>query len=213
MNGVSVAIMAHPRRAEQVKKILVALDDVPVVVWDARGDRWDTGRRAMLAYDPDAHHHLVLQDDVVPCRDLLAGVSALLEHVPAECPVSLYLGRHRRIPVATDEAERRDACFITWRRLDHGLGIIVPTSRIEAMLKHADARGDVPNYDARLSTYWESEGIDTWYTRPSLVNHMQGPSLVPGRDARHKSPRVARWFLEEGSATAIDWSGPVVRAG
>jgi hypothetical protein len=64
---LSVAIMAHPKRAALVDGILARLDrdDVPVI-WDEQGSRWDTGRRAMLAYDPSCTHHVVIQDDIIP---------------------------------------------------------------------------------------------------------------------------------------------------
>ena len=71
MITLSVSMMAHPKRAAQVEGILAQLDRKDVeVVWDERENRWDTGRRSMLAYDPRCSHHAVIQDDVLVCRDL-----------------------------------------------------------------------------------------------------------------------------------------------
>ncbi len=210
--SLSVAVMAHPRRKEQVGRLLEKIGDVRVV-WDERNNRWDTGRRAMLAYDPGCTHHLVIQDDAVACRDLIPGVLRVLEQVPPDSPVSLYLGLHKRIPEATNKAEDVDAAFISWEKLDHGLGIVVPTEYINPMLSHADSQTHIQNYDARLSTYFEQEGKSTWYTRPSLIDHAQGPSLVEGRDDMRKGKRAARWFVgEEASALGVDWTRPVVDA-
>ena len=86
---LSVAVMAHPKRADLIPALCDSIDaDVPVV-WDERNDRWDTGRRALLAFDPAATHHLVVQDDALVCRDLVAGLQRALPHVPREAPVGL----------------------------------------------------------------------------------------------------------------------------
>lgn len=210
--SLSVAVMAHPRRAALVERLLEDLGRPATVVWDRHGDRWDTGRRAVLAASPGCSHHLVLQDDVIVCRDLVPGIIEALKHVPEDVPVSLYLGRHKRIPQATQEAERRGASFIAWEKLDHGLGIVLPTFSIPEMLAYTRTRPDVANYDARLSTYFEAAGIPTYYTCPSLVDHAQEPSLVEGRDGMRTQPRVARAFVgRASSALGLDWTGPVVR--
>lgn len=204
--------MAHPKRQAQVEKTLERLGQRAMVIWDDKGDRWDTGRRAMQAYDPDCTHHLVLQDDVLVCNDLIPGVVEMLRYAPIDCPVSLYLGRHRRIPEATAEANAIGASFIEWSKLDHGLGVIVPTADIPAMLAFCD-RSDIANYDARLSSYWEAQGRPTWYCQPSLIDHADGESLVPGRKAADhiRSQRVARRFVgEDCSALSVKWTGPVV---
>lgn len=60
--ALSVAVMAHPARAAFVDELTGLLDRPAKVVWDERQDRWDTGRRAMLAYDPACTHHLVVLD-------------------------------------------------------------------------------------------------------------------------------------------------------
>src|SRR5690606_5759806 len=93
---VSVAVMAHPDRAGFVDELCGRLDRDPTVVWDEIGDVWHTGRRAMLAYDPDADYHLVIQDDAVVCRDLVAGVEKALEYVERRRTLNLYMGESKR---------------------------------------------------------------------------------------------------------------------
>lgn len=220
MSGISlsVAMMAHPKRAEQVDGILDRLDRQDVeVVWDQKDNRWDTGRRSMLAYDPACTHHAVIQDDVLVCRDLFAGCLQALEQVPADVPVCGYVGRVRpfaeMVTMAAGVARRRGASWLTMHTLNWGPLIIVPTAHIPAMIKHCDKLTEILNYDRRLSRYWELVAkVPIWYTWPSLVDHADGPSLVRGRigtdrtKARHT--RVAHTFIgEDASALDVDWSG------
>jgi hypothetical protein len=96
---VSVAIAAHPKRAQQAHALAAQLDRDASIVWDQGNNEWATHERAWAAHDPSATHHLVLQDDAVVCRDLIGGVERALAAVPATSPhevaMSLYLGDHR----------------------------------------------------------------------------------------------------------------------
>jgi hypothetical protein len=220
--SLSVAMMAHPKRRELAESIRAKLDrDVPVI-WDERDSRWDTGRRAMLAYDPGCTHHAVIQDDVLVCRDLFAGLTTALEYVPDNVAVCGYVGRVRplaeMVTRAAHEARRLGASWLTMHTLNWGPLIAVPTAVIPDMIRHCDGLRNIPNYDRRLSRFFELKlGVPTYYTWPSLVDHADGPSLVPGRigtdrsHARHQ--RVAHTFIgEDASALDVDWTGRVVNA-
>lgn len=217
---LSVVIMAHPKREAMVAQLIQKLDcPEPLVVWDRWGDRWDTGRRAMLAYDIDCTHHLVIQDDVVVCRDLVAGFARAIAAADEGVPISGYIGRLRpaqdRVRTAVGAARSGGASFITTDCLYWGPAIAVPTDRILEMVGHCDPLRSIQNYDRRMSCYWESRGIRTWSTWPSLVDHADGLSLVAGRiKTNHKThSRVAHQFLGESrSALDLDWRGPVVHA-
>lgn len=217
---LSVAMMAHPKRAKQVEAIRARLDrDVPVT-WDEKNSRWDTGRRAMLAYDPACTHHAVIQDDVLVCRDLFAGLEVALSKVPAGVPVCGYVGRVRpyaeMVTNAAVKARKLGASWLTMHTLNWGPLVAVPTALIPEMIAHCDALKDIPNYDRRLSRFFELQrSVLTWYTWPSLVDHADGPSLVPGRGGTDRvkamHTRVAHTFIgEDASALDIDWSGRVV---
>lgn len=219
--SLSVAMMAHPKRRAQVDEILARLDRGDVqVVWDECQSRWDTGKRAMLAHDPTCTHHAVIQDDVLVCRDLFAGMLKALESVPAGAPVCGYVGRVRPyaeiVTYAAARARLTGASWLTMHTLNWGPLIIVPTAEIPDMIAHCDPLKDIPNYDRRLSRFFELERhVKIWYTWPSVVDHADGPSLVPGRIGtdRRKAvhTRVAHTFLgADRSALEIDWSGDVI---
>ncbi len=216
---LSVAMMAHPKRAAMVEQILARLDrDDVTVVWDERDSRWDTGKRAMLAYDPGCTHHAVIQDDVLVCRDLFGGLAEGLAWVPDDVPVCGYVGRVRPyaelVTWAATRARVAGASWLTMHTLNWGPLVVVPTRLIDEMIAHCDKLRDVPNYDRRLSRYFELvRGVPTWYTWPSLVDHADGPSLVKGRAGvdranRRTNSRIAHTFIgEDHSAFEIDWSG------
>jgi len=211
MIRVSVAIMAHPRRAAFVPELEATLDRAAKVVWDdGSNSRWGTGRRALAAYDPAATHHLVLQDDSVIPRDLVAGVEQMLAHAPQDVPVCLYVGKVRPYKEMVAEYVKRaeGASWLVMDRLNWGVAVILPVSMIEAVVAAGDSQ-TIPNYDSRMSTFFEAKGIDVWYPWPSLVDHRESPSLVPGRG---HSGRVAHQFIgAEASALDIDYSGAVLR--
>lgn len=203
---LSVAIMAHPKRAHFVAELEPLLPTAEVV-WDRKHDRWDTGRRAQLAYDPRASNHLVVQDDAILCPDFLAGVERALEAVPGN-PVAFYTGKVRPRPVqirsAVALAIAAKRTWITANGPWWGVAVATPTERIDDMVAWCDPK-DIPNYDMRMARYWKAERVDCWYSIPSLVDHRIGeenPSLVPGRG--NTPGRTAVCFID-GSPLDIDW--------
>lgn len=209
---VSVAIMAHPRRAAFVPELQAKLDREATVMWDdGANSRWGTGRRALLAYDPDATHHLVVQDDAVIPRDLVAGLEQALHHTPGDVPVCLYVGKVRPYRELVTEYVRQAGNAASWLvmdRLNWGVAVAVPTRMIDDLVAWCD-RGRIPNYDSRMSQWFEAEGIPVWYPWPSLVDHRESPSLVPGRG--HAGRTAHRFIGADASALDIDYSGQVLR--
>jgi len=208
--SVSVAIMAHRKREAFVPGLMAALDRPADVVWDRRDDRWDTGRRAMLSFDPSATHHAVIQDDAIVCRDLIAGIERALEHVPPGTPLCLYAGRLRPFREAVQrlvDRTREDTSWLAMGQMHWGVGIVMPTELIKDAIAWGDGRPDIPNYDWRLSCWLGLQGIPVWYPWPSLVDHRDSPSLVPGRvGARH----AHRFVGADASALDLRWDGGVV---
>jgi hypothetical protein len=208
---VSVVIMADRRREAFVAELLAKLDRPAEVVWDQREDRWDTGRRAMLAYSGDTSHHLVLQDDAVIPHDLVAGVERALGHVPDGSPLALYCGRvrpFREMITALVTAAGDDASWLTMGQIHWGVGIVMPTGLIRRMVAWCDRRSDIANYDRRISRWCQHQGLTVYYPWPSLVDHRDSPSLVAGRGSAGR--RAHRFLGANRSALDCDWTGRVV---
>lgn len=209
MTTLSAAIMAHPKRIEMVGELRAALDrDVPVV-WDEVNDRHDTGIRSLEAFDAAADWHVVIQDDVEPAPDLLAGIEQALAHVPAECPVSFYIGRVRPFAAKVQRAVQAAGDDVSWIVMDDiywGPCLAIPTAVIPDISEWWH-RSQVTNYDRRLSRWFAhpSRRRPCWYSWPSLVDH-RGDESLSGHVAVRRAHRFA-----PGSATDFDWSGDVVR--
>lgn len=208
---LSATIMAHPKRERHIPYLQAKMGGNIPVTWDTQNNRWDTGRRAMLAFDPEASHHLVVQDDALLCEDFMPGIRAALKYVP-DNPVAFYAGAVRPRAV---EVERRMRMARgerkNWFQMEGpwwGVAVAIPTKFIPEMVQHCDALKGIDNYDMRLSRFFGARRIKCYYTVPSLVNHRVGreePSLVPGRG--NLSGRVALDFIGENvSALSIDWS-------
>lgn len=204
--------MAHRRRAELVEDLVARLDAPVDVVWDERNNEWDTARRALLAAGAGSTHHLVLQDDAIVCRDLVAGLEAALAHVPARSPVSLYVGRKRplgnTLPAIAERADADRSRWLVLRDINWGVGLCFPTAIVAELVAESDGLS-VAEYDARVSAYFARRGMPVYHTWPSLVDHRDGASLL---DGRAREGRVAYRFVGEGaSALDLDWSQKVTR--
>lgn len=207
---VSVVVMAHRKRESYIPGLLAALDRPAEVVWDRRNDRWDTGRRAWQAIDRSADFGLVIQDDAIVCRDLVAGVEQALQHVPEKTPLCLYCGRVRPLRDLVQQLIDQttgQTSWLTMANLNWGPGIVLPTEFIDDMIAWGDTRPDVANYDKRISRWLGHQGILTYYPWPSLVDHRDLPSLVPGRTAVR---RAHKFIGATASALAQRWDGEVV---
>lgn len=203
---ISVAVMAHPSRGAMVDDLLARLAADTPVVWDQRNNVWETGRRALLAHDPEATHHLVIQDDAIPAEGLLEALPHILTHIPGEVPVGLYIGAPKpagaQMSALVRQCRADGTAWLVMPGPRWGPGVVIPTSLIRRVVTLADA---VPlnSYDARLARAFATLKIDCWYPVPSLVDHRTDhTSLFPNRTAR----RSAHWFIGDQPIGDIDWS-------
>lgn len=219
---ISVAVMAHRAREELVLDLVQSIDsDVVEVAWDERNNEWDTARRALLLGTKYiARYHVVLQDDALVCRDLVAGLDRALTRLdlpdairpPRNAAISLYFGAAKpytgRVARTARAADEAGASWITLPQLHWGVGLVIPTERLEEVIALGD-RTHVLEYDRRLSTVFRKLGMPVWYTWPSLVDHRDEPSLLRGHD-RDEHRRAHRFIGADCSALTDWWGGPVL---
>lgn len=208
---LSVKIMAHKKRAHHIPELVERLgltnDDV---IWDRKSDRWDTGRRAWNAIDRTASWGMVVQDDALVTRDLIAGLEKAAAFLPERCLVSPYTGTRRpvasRVERAVQTARAADASWIRMPSLNWGVAIMAPTGIIDKMLPWCDKQ-TYPNYDRRIGRYAiDMLRLPTYCTWPSLVDHRDDDSLVG-----HGRGRKAHQFLgENASALDVKWTSKFV---
>jgi hypothetical protein len=201
--------MAHRSREVLVEDLLARLDAPATVVWDQINDRHDTGARSLEAFDPNCTHHLVIQDDALPCGDLVAGITEALKWIPAGHPFSGYIGRVKPFAKAVSKVVTQahdEVSFIRMAGIYWGPCVAVPTSSLPELLGWYRSSA-VTNYDRRMSRWFEARNTECWYSWPSLVDHRGDESLVHG----HTSKRGCHRFLgHEVSARTIDWSGEII---
>lgn len=207
--------MAHPARKASVGRLLGALDAHVPVVWDTgrpslnAEKRWLNGKRAWESADTSADFHLVIQDDALPCVDLLESLPWVLENAPGPGPVSLYMGaRSGRADVhrLIKRAENQQAAFIGLPLLGWGVAFAVATNEIGDMLAVCDASNGQP-YDLRIGKYFRDiRHVPTWYTFPSLVDHDTGQRSLVGHVGSHRRAYKAL----RGSACDVDWGAGFV---
>ncbi len=218
MTRLSVALMCHPSRTRFVDELAEQLPEAEIV-WDQRNDRWDTGSRALLAFDPSADAHLVVQDDVILGPNLVAGATSAYAATDGTRPIALYTGKVRphqnTVTPAVQRALRIGSPWLEMEGPWWGPGLIIPTAHIPELVEWGDRPPQcnrIKNYDRRIEAFYkfERDGTDCWYTVPSLVDHRsvdENPSLVKGRTGN----RQAHTFIGDGDPCAIDWTRRPVR--
>jgi hypothetical protein len=212
---LSISIMAHPDRMDQVSALRAQLgDDVPVA-WDLEGPPkrdhariWRNAQTAWTMFDPQADWHLLLQDDAILAPDMVAALEKGLEYVPRPAIVSLYIGTGRPLPMIWQrlgkQADAAGASWIIAPRSMWGVALVLPTVCIPEMLSYAQNQHGLAD-DMRVGRWARKMRLEAWFPWPSLVDHPDGASIVG-----HGSGRTALRFAP---GSALDWNpaGPVVR--
>lgn len=208
---LSFTVMAHEKRKEWAEDIAreIGCD----ITWDQRNDRHDTGFRAIKAYDPDATHHVVVQDDVHLCGDFKNTVYEACRYAHPFAPIGLYHGgkgsaRSAHVSAHT-RAVKENATWLIRKGPIWGPAIVYPVATIPDLMKYFKS-SSVTNYDRRVMRYYQSVRQDCWYTIPSLVDHRteDNPSLCG-----HNLPnRHARLFAGPQTPSVLRWNGPAVRS-
>ena len=175
-------------------EIPVSLDTLSMGVWWNAQQCW-----GMIT--PGATHHLVLQDDMWPCKNFIQSAKNALAANP-DAPVSFFTVYKNIV----DEARKNGGHWVLTSKI-WGAAPCLPVWMIEDWLawSEANVRPDFKHDDARLSAYLISKGIDVWNTVPSLAEHdLHGKKSLLGNNP--PISRMARWFAGDGNNLDIDWS-------
>ena len=168
---------------------------------------WESAKATLSSYHEGDTHMLVMQDDILPCADLIKTADALIEILPSN-PITLFSNKETIL-----RARQEHKNYVTLRRWLMAQAYIVPIPTIEDFLSWAE-RHIKPNInydDNRWAMYLFYHGILTYATAPSLVEHIGWNDTTlryyaPNTDWQPRL-RMAKWFIGfEKHALAIDWS-------
>ena len=215
--NLAVRIQATEQRKRWVDTLVVHLlnqephnSDIQVVV-DKSHDLWSGAKATLQSYTQGFHTHvLLLQDDVLPCRDLIKTAEHLIELLPHE-PITLF-SNHSAITKAR-EAGKHWALLKKWLMAQ---AYIMPVEIIEDFIPWAERHIKPEIYfdDNRWAMYFDYHNRGVYATAPSLVEHLgwNSTTLNGGYDPGHTfsaESRMAKWFIGfEHSGLEIDWGNP-----
>lgn len=176
------------------------------IITDTENDLWGSAVHTLTSYGPEYTHVMVLQDDVLPCRDLAKTAERLIELYPKE-PITLFSNK----PSILD-ARTRGLNFVLLKKFLMAQAYIMPVSIIEDFIPWATKHIDPKIYfdDNRWAMYLFYHGIKTRATAPSLVEHIGWNDTTitynPGHNFEPRL-RMAAWFIGfENSGLDVDWS-------
>lgn len=192
---LAIGIVAHASRLQAANNLAaqVKADFVSI----------DTGIMGCDDNHEHVQHHLaglpstwsvILEDDAEPVADFHQQLHDALIMAPSPI-VSCYLGRKRpphwqkRIGAAVMEARDLDASWIISTHLLHAVGYAIKTELLPSLLTHTTTRP----VDEHITDWARSYGYLVSYTAPSLVNHMDGPTIINHPDRQPRRPGRKAW--------------------
>lgn len=211
--SVAVSIMAVRSRADSAERIARQIRrDCPrrsvPVHYDTTGNPWNGWRGAWdAAGGTGATHRVVLQDDVLLCRDFVATMVALAKARPDD-PVSGFLPRK-----CVETAHAKGLRWARTRRFLWCQCLMMPAEMGEEALRWIDARegerGEEWSHhdDSRLGAYFKAETDGVYVTVPNVVEHV-GDEMgsVLGHHGSPAMRRARHWVGDEESGLQYDWS-------
>ena len=196
MNAIMMHYPATPERVSLFNRVIAAHDPGVLV------DRERIGVLAMFKKCWQAMpgpHGIVLQDDLLPCRNLMRALDAITAILPDE-PVCIYDMNIHSLRVAQGIGTQ-------WRRLQSsnwGGSVMLPTSWVANMLAWIDyALLPLNDWDddIALCLYMRAFGRLFWHT-PPLLQHLGSVS-----SQKHGRTYTGNQFFvgEDFDALSVDW--------
>jgi hypothetical protein len=217
---VAVRIQAHPSRAHLWPNLIESLAPLPVEVSVHSSEPpspW-LGYKQALSDLPDCTHLLLLQEDVLICRNLPLAVEKIAEAKP-DNPVCLFLSwLPNHIVKDARQALLHGQRYIVARpaKFCPVVAVLWPVTAVERFLSWAEAAklpghpGHVRSDDAVLAEWIRRMHETVWIALPSLVEHPDTVPSVKGRNnaawGRDKGRRALQWVGPERDPLELDWS-------
>lgn len=212
--NLSVVVMHHPSRRDQVPALLAACGPLAVRVVedpDPTGppSPLRTAKRAWAAIAPGATHHVVLQDDIMP----MAGFAEQLERAVAARPQAGVTLSVQQTSPRNSYAVRRAALaghpFAEMSSVEWvpTLALALPVADAAALAEYLERFPDSHVDDDHLvRAFCAERGISVFATVPNLVEHADVVTLSLYGDEGYRPVTV---FDEHWKLPAGWWDRPV----
>jgi len=204
---VSATIMSHPAREHLEERLREAIRwPITTIVDDGIGP-WKTARAAWLTSHKNATHHVVFEDDAVPCHDLMCGMRVALEAVPNQV-VSFFSFRRwadGKSPISL--ARKVGSSWGTCDIAATNVAIAMPTCWISEWLAFCarHIKPECPVQSVRLDCWLAMTKRRCWFTVPSLVDHDDDGSLMWGKKFGENKRRAELFIGRSVPGDIIDW--------
>jgi hypothetical protein len=201
LTSIKIGIVADLRRREQAEQLADKVDATVLCFDDGiAGVTKNHIRTWTRLQQYGAEWLVVLEDDAVPVDDFRYQLTQALINAPTDI-VSLYLGTgypkawQRFIRTALTEARKADANYLVSTHVLHGVGVAIKSSLVDDMLRMVGWMSQDQRtwpVDEQITHWARMRAHRVAYTRPSLVDHMDGESLVVHPDGEgREGKRVA----------------------
>jgi hypothetical protein len=193
---IPIVVVGHPRREKLANRLAAAVQAEAIV--------WDVGRLGCaknhlqawkwLSENYDSEWGVVLEDDVVPCNHFRRNLEEAVRHSPRNF-LSLYLGRgrppHRQQDIA--QVICADVSYYTDELLLSTQGYAAKTDLFHCY-DQVLLRARRWPIESSISYWAKWYGLDFAYTRQSLVDHIDGTTLIQDHgDGQGRNGKTALW--------------------
>jgi GR25 family glycosyltransferase involved in LPS biosynthesis len=193
MTTIRIGVVAHILRqsyaqqlADQVDAATISFDDGMLGVNKNHIKVWTN----LLQQGGD--WLVVLEDDAVPVDDFRYHLTQALINAPTDI-VSLYLGtgypKAWQRFIKTAMADKSDANYIVSTHLLHAVGTAIKVDLVNDMLRFISWMSEGERkwpIDEQITHWARMRGHKISYARPSLVDHMDGPTTVHHPDGQSR---------------------------
>lgn len=169
---------------------------------------WEDAKHVLLSYSKTATHLLVLQDDVLPCKNFIPTVEKLISLLPDE-PITLFSNS-----MAIETALYDNKHWATLKTWFMAQSYIMPTKIIPDLISWVDSKVKPSTRfdDERFGMYFFYHEHPVYATAPSLVEHLGWNSTLLRNYKSYefktrRDIRMARVFIGlDQDPLDIDWA-------
>jgi hypothetical protein len=204
---LSVAIMTHPDRQEQLQNLIDQIGDQTeyTIITDTDGlGIWGNAMRAWRAYTPEATHHMVLQDDVILSRNFFSIAKKLISRVFSGDSVSFCDNLRSEMNLA----EKENYHWAVTTKVRHGQCLVQPVGQIEDFIHFCEwfVRPDYDHDDGRLEMFLKKHRRAIWHSVPSLVEHDDRGSVGGEMNNDHEPYLAFKFIGKDNQADEKLWT-------